>query len=415
MSKFITSLKIVLIIIALSACSKPPTTVITVKPTETFGTPSPTTSSTLTPTLVPSSTLTPTIKPYGTQIASTPLDHDASIFIPVEIPLLNETSLTDLSPDLLVIDSVVDRENRIEAIRYLSVFNSNQGNLFTLGDLINPDYFFFDGTDFWVFGGYPVTNTRYAINPPTESVFEFPVCTRGWDEPSPFGQKVSSICTEPGVNQDGVVVVEIISLRDGRRFQLEIPSHDNVRYANNFIHWIDEDSFIGLMGLNEEPCLVSISKLGMLCAPELVEKPLLSVSPLGTYLLTNRSIGATWIKDVHLLDCFTDQSKCDPIVTLDDEKTGTSSLIWSPDETILAVDHGDHLTSTTAEIGFYDTETWTYHYVSTFPRSSGFFEWCPDSSCMIIVGDPSYILYLDGTRQEIPHDLNHPIALIEVP
>ena len=169
------------------------------------------------------------------------------------------------------------------------------------------------------------------------------------------------------------------------------------------------------MGLNEEPCLVSIPKLGMLCAPELVEKPLLSVSPLGTYLLTNRAIGATWIKDIHLIDCFTDQSKCDPIVTLDDERTGLSSLHWSPDETMLAADVGDHLTSTTAEIGYYDTETWTYHPVSIFPRSSGFFEWCPDNSCMIIVGDPSYILYLDGTRQEIPHDLTHPIALIEVP
>jgi hypothetical protein len=153
----------------------------------------------------------------------------------------------------------------------------------------------------------------------------------------------------------------------------------------------------------------------MLCAPELVEKPLLSVSPLGTYLLANRAIGATWIKDIHRVDCFTDQSQCDPVVTLDDERTGSSSLYWSPDETMLAVDFGDHLTSTTAEIGYYDTETWTYHQVSIFPRSSGFFDWCPDSSCMIIVGDPSYILYLDGTRQEIPHDLNHPIALIEVP
>jgi hypothetical protein len=415
MSQFKPWLKIALIVFALSACSKPPTTVITVKPTETFGTPSPTPSNTLTPTLIPLSTFTPTKKPYGTQIASIPFDQDGSIFIPVDISLLNETSLIDLSPDLLVIDSSADRVNRIESIQYLSVYNSNQGNLFTLGDFINPHYFFFDGTDFWVFGGYPITNTRYAIFPSMESVYEFPVCTDGWDEPSPFGQYVGSICTEPGMNQDGVVVVEIISLRDGIRFQLEIPSHDDVRYANNFLHWVDEDSFIGLIGLNEEPCIVSIPELGMFCAPELKEKPLLSVSPLGTYLLTNRAIGATWIKDIHLIECFFDQTKCDPIVTLDDERTGSSSLYWSPDETMLAVDFGDHLTSTTAEIGYYDTETWTYHQVSIFPRSSGFFEWCPDSSCMIIVGDPSYILYLDGTRQEIPHDLNNPIAVIEVP
>ena len=138
-------------------------------------------------------------------------------------------------------------------------------------------------------------------------------------------------------------------------------------------------------------------------------------SNVGRYLLLNQSSSYTWIKEIYLIDCFSDSSSCDPIVTLDDEYTSSNMMYWSPDESMLAVDFGDHLTSTTAEIGFYDTETWTYHYVSTFPRSSGFFEWCPDSSCMIIVGDPSYILYLDGTRQEIPHDLNHPIALIEVP
>ncbi len=415
MSQFIPRLNIVLIVFALYACSKPPTTVISIKPTDTFGSPLVKPSSTSTPTLIPPSTSTPTIRSFGTQIARTPLDQDASIFIPIETTLLHETSLTDLSPDLFVIDLFADTENRIESFRYFSVYHGNQGNLFSLGEFINPDRFFFDGTNTWVFGGFPTTNTRYAINPSIESVYEFPVCTDGWDEPSPFGQWVGSICTEPGVKQDGLVVVEIVSLLDGKRFHLEIPSHDDVRYANNFLHWIDEDSFIGLIGLNEEPCLVSIPKLGMLCAPELKEKPLLSVSPLGTYLLTNRAIGATWIKDIHLIKCFHDQKKCDPIATLNDEYTSSDMMYWSPDETMLAVDFGDHLTSTTAEIGYYDTETWTYHQVSIFPRSSGFFDWCPDSTCMIIVGDPSYILHLDGTRQEIPHDLNNPIALIEVP
>lgn len=408
-------LKIALIIITLSACSKPPRLFPSEKPTDTYVIPSPRSTSTSTPTSIASSTYTPTGKPCGTRIASTTIDQGDSVFIPVDILLRFEASLTGLSQDLFVIDITTDTENRIETFQYLSAYESNRGNLLSLGDFINPDRIFFDGNETWIFGGFPTTNIRYVLYPSKQSVYKFSVCTQGWDEPSPLGQWVGSICTEPGLKQEGLVVVELISLADGRKYQLEIPSHEDIRYANNFIHWVSEDSFIGLLGYEEEPCLVLVPDLGMRCAPELLGKPILTISPLGTYLLTNRSRGYSWIKDIHLIECFQDRMKCDPIATLDDKYTSSDMMYWSPDETMLAVDFGDHLTSTTAEIGYYDTEKWTYHQVGVFPRSSGFFEWCPDSSCMIIVGDPSYILYLDGTREEIPHDLNHPIAVIEVP
>ena len=105
---------LIISIVTLSACSKPPTTVIIVKPTVTSGTPSPRPSSTLTPTLIPSSTSPPTIKPFGTKIARTTLDQESSVFIPVDILLINETVITDLSPDLVIIDLTADTEKRIE-------------------------------------------------------------------------------------------------------------------------------------------------------------------------------------------------------------------------------------------------------------------------------------------------------------
>jgi hypothetical protein len=402
----------------ITACSRTGT-----EPTSTI-IETPLTSPTSKPTLTPSSTATttrtpsPTLEPFGTQIGSTPIALEGDIFIPFHVDATYHSKIESLPTGVYIIDRTVSRDTDIEDISYVSISDLNRGLLIRINkkdEFLHLRRVIYNQRETRVLGGYPGRTSRYLVNLSGKEAFQFTICNDGLDELNPSGHFLATMCTESGQVQSGSISIEIISLDDGTSLSLELPSHSKTRYASNRLYWVGDDHFIAHVGMDEEPCLINLPDLGMLCAPGLDEKPLLSVSPLGTYLLTNRSIGATWIKDIHLLDCFTDQMKCDPIVTLDDDRTGLSSLYWSPDETMLAADVGDHLTSTTAEIGFYDTETWTYHYVSAFPRSSGFFEWCPDSSCMIILGDPSYILYLDGTRQEIPHDFTHPIALIEVP
>jgi len=405
-------------VVTLAACSKTVTELTPLMTSTPHASPTIkstiTQSSTLTPTCIPS----PTQNPFGTQIGSTLTVPEESLFEPFDAHQTYYALFENLPPGLYLVDRVVGRDNNSEELLYVSIRNSNRGHLLSIEDLVEFLYLkrvFFDHGETRILGGYPGTASRYLFDLSDQVTSQFTICNEGLDELNPSGRFLATICNESGQVQSGKIFIEILSFDDETGFTLEIPSHSDKRYASNRIHWVGDDNFIAHVGLNEEPCLINISDLGMRCAPELEGKPLLSISPLGTYLLTNRSTGYTWIKDIHRIDCFLDQSKCDPIVTLDDERTGSSSLYWSPDETMLAVDFGDHLTSTTAEIGYYDTETWTYHQVAIFPRSSGFFEWCPDSSCMIIVGDPSYILYLDGTREEIPHDLNNPIAVIEVP
>jgi hypothetical protein len=377
-------------------------------------------SSTITKTYKPVSTVTPstTPNPFGTQIVSIPFVPEDKLFEPFDTLITNFAVFEDMPSGVYLVDRVVSRDNNTEELLYFQITDSILGRLLTLENLaefLHLDKIFFDNGETKILGGYPVTNTRYLFDLSNQEVLQFTICNEGWDEGNHSGRLIATICTESGQIQSGKINIEIISLNDRTSFTLEIPSHSEKRYASNRIHWVGNDSFIAYIGYSEEPCIVNIPNLGMHCAPSLIGKPLLSISPAGTYLLTNRSRGYSWIKDIHLMECFQDRMKCDPIATLDDEYTSSDMMYWSPDETMLAVDFGDHLTSTTAEIGYYDTETWTYHQVGIFPRSSGFFDWCPDSSCMIIVGDPSYILYLDGTREEIPHDLNNPIAVIEVP
>jgi hypothetical protein len=171
------------------------------------------------------------------------------------------------------------------------------------------------------------------------------------------------------------------------------------------------------VGQDDEPCLINIPDQGMCCAQMLKGKPILGVSPNGTWLLINRSRGAIWIKDVHLLDCFDDVSKCEPVVTLDEELISSGSMFWSPDEKMIGVVLSAGLGSLTSEIGYYDTDTWVYHTLATLPGDNLFVDWCPDSSCMLVRENAeisSYIIFIDGSLRHLDLD-GIPLKFVEIP
>jgi hypothetical protein len=400
------------IVCVLSSCSTPATEIqatVDHKPSLTL-TPKPT------KTPIPSLTSTPslTIKPFGTPIwGFDPYDGD-SIFEVIDITLNIETALERLPSGLYIIGGEVDLDSNEEELNYTSIITDQQGLLLAVGEIINLNNIFFDNGETGVLGGFGSWTTKYYFNLSKDEAFQFPICPLGGTGiPSPTGRRLATICSDG--KQNGKIIFEIISLVDGTVLQLEISSLIAHPYEPSTIDWINDESFIFSLESDEKTCLISIVELGMRCAPSLATKPLLSVSPAGTYLLANHSQGYTGIKDIHLIECFHDQTKCDPIATLEDKYTSSNMMYWSPDETMLAVDFGDHLTSTNAEIGYYDTETWTYHHIGTFPRSSGFFDWCPDSSCMLIAGEPSYLAYLDGRMSQFTISSEYLIALIEVP
>jgi hypothetical protein len=400
------------IVCILSSCSTPATEIqatVDHKPSIS-PTPKPT------KTLVPSLTLTPslTIKPFGTPILGFELYDGDSIFEVIDIPVKIEIALERLPSGLYIIGGEVDLDNNAEEFNYTSIITDQQGLLLEVGEIIDLNSIFFDSRETWVLGGFGSWTTKYYFNLSRDEAFQFPICPLGGTGiPSPTGRRLATICSDG--KQDGKIIFEIISLLDGTVMQLEVSSLFVHPYEPSTIDWINDDSFIFSIESNEKTCLISITDLGIRCAPSLAGKPLLSVSPLGTYLLANHSRGYTWIKDIHLIECFHDKTKCDPIVTLEDEYTSSNMMYWSPDETMLAIDFGDHLTSTTAEIGYYDTYTWTYHHIGTFPRTSGFFDWCPDSSCMLIAGEPSYLAYIDGRMSKFTISSEYLIDVIEVP
>jgi hypothetical protein len=324
--------------------------------------------------------------------------------------------LESLPAGTYLVDSVADAQSNFEEFRFVSTSGTQEGRLLLVEEIINlKDLFFRNGTTVAI-GGFPIESTRYLFNLSRMEAYEFDVCSGQRPAvPSPSGTWLVTICTNRGELQNGSVLVELISLSDGMKYLMEIPSHSRERSASNIIRWVSENRFIAEVGINDEPCLINIQDRNMSCSPEFKDKPFVDISPKGTYLLFNQSSGYSWIKEIYLTKCFENKTKCDPIAHLDDEFTSSDRMYWSPDESMLAVDFGDPLTSEIAEVGYYDVKTWTYHQLEIIPRSSGFFDWCPDSACMIIVGEDSFLLYLDAQKQDIPHELNNPIKVIEVP
>ncbi|KPK93498.1 MAG: hypothetical protein AMJ88_07325 [Anaerolineae bacterium SM23_ 63] len=358
-------------------------------------------------------TLEPTSIPYGTPVGITESSQTKSIFETVDIPARVEESVEDLPAGIYVIDRRVNAEDRIEELHYAAIQSDSEGVLLSIEDLIRVNKIFFDGTYSWLLAGYPTTKDRYVYDLSQQQIVKYKVCVEGWDAPSLSGKWVVTLCTEPGERQDGEVVAELISLEDGMLSILGLPSHDDIRYTDNFIHWISEDTFIGLVGIDDEPCLIDITRNGMVCSLELKDHPILAVSP--DYLLTQQSSVIPYAFNIYSVDCFTTPSECEPIFSFENEEYSSALFMWSPDRNKLAVETGKSLTATKTTIQYFDSASWTLYTLAEFPRDYGIVDWCPDSSCLVVSGEFTYIVGIDGQVDQLPYVLSHPIAVIEVP
>jgi hypothetical protein len=271
-----------------------------------------------------------------------------------------------------------------------------------------------------VIAGSPHLATRFVIDLTAREAYEFEACHDGRPVmPSPQGHWLVTICSQVGEDHGGTVQVQVVSLFSGEEIELNLAANGTKRFGSDFVYWVTEDLFVAHLGPDEEPCLISLPDKGIRCAQSLAGTEISSPAPGGNWLLVYRRdrIDAEYwnAQDVYSLECFETQVICEPVAVFDDEFASNTSMRWSPDAARLAVDSGHPLSSPTAKFGYFDTDSWAFHELAVLPRASHLFGWCPDSSCLIILGEPSYLAYLDGRLEQLPVVPLSPIAVVEVP
>jgi hypothetical protein len=371
-------------------------------------------SATIVPSLTPkpSETQTPSItpNPFGTPISSVKWPEEGDLTQPVDIQVNFGESLNDLPSG----SYLLYKDPTTRGLHYTSLDGSHQGMLFAFDPPYSVATFRRGKITSHVIGVFELgVNTRYVIDLTRQTVMKFnPLCHEAVGSPSPNGELMAGICNERRIQLDGEIVIEIVSLENGENSHLILPFEEDKRYESNLVDWVTDECFIALVGPGEAPCLISIPELGMRCVTALEDKPILAISE--DWLLVRKSEGNSRILEIFPMSCFHDKDACEP-VTLELESISSTRFRWSPDGTMLALDEGNQLTSTTAKIGYYDTATWMYHEIGVFSRDYGLLDWCPDSTCMLIVGEPSYIAYLDGSIERLKFNPDHPLALIAIP
>jgi hypothetical protein len=371
-------------------------------------------SQSTTPTVSPTATLTPTSTPtpFGTPISGSFINYGNSIFEPVEFPVTIGAAMETLPSGMYIIGADIDSAANIEEFNYAYIETSEQGLLLSVGEIIDLRNIFFNAGETRIFGGFGSWTTKYLFDISSNRAFQFSICPPAEGGiPSPTGRWLAITCGE--ANIEGKIVFQLISLIDGSVLQLEVSGHSDSPYKPCTVDWIDDDSFIFLLPPEDIPCLVSIPNLGMRCVPSLKDKTIIETSR--DWLIVKDRDNGLPIANVFPISCFYNPQECKPAFTIDNIAINFTRFRISPDGSMIALDSSYHLTSTTAEIGYYDTETWTYHKIGVFPRDYGLFTWCPDSSCMLIAGEPSYLAYLDGHMERFTIRSEYLIDLIQVP
>ena len=365
------------------------------------------------PTMEAPQATVPGASPFGTPIAST-IDRDgAASFQPVKFAVRYDAAIEQLPGGLYVLNVLVDRSAGIEAVAYSEVLGDSTGSMVSIGEIVRAYRVFFDGENTWLLAGFPTTNERSLIDLSDKSAATFHVCLEGWDTPSPSGNSLATICTPPDQPQPGQVAIELISLRNRGRVLLEIPSHSGRRNASNSIFWVTEESFIASVGPQDEPCLVRVDQQAMLCAVALLGKPIVVVS--SDWIVVQPSVAEAQRVEVVSLDCFSRSADCVPVAEIASEELGAALFQWSPNGERLGVEFGVMLGSTSTRIGFYDTSGWQYHELAEFPPDHGIVGWCPDALCLVVSGEATYLVNLDGKVTNLALELSDPIAVIRVP
>jgi len=411
------TLIVIIGIAVLSACSTPTSIALSSATHEDTKTPTIRSIPGLTQTPAITQTLSPTVKPFGTPIERMTWPENGSLSQKVDIQINFGTSIDDLNPGSYIFYQDIDTK----ALNYVSFDGSISGSMFSFEPPYDVYTFSTGKISTRIVGRFDIGVTRYIVDLARQSVLKLdPLCSEFLSVPSPAGKWLAIICTVPTGDQEGKIEIEIVSLENGVGFHLIIPFREGRRYAGNQILWVSDDSFIAHIGLEEEPCLASISKQGIRCASQLEGKEIVDVSPLGTWLIMlrrDRFNPKYWsAKDIYSLGCFESEQICEPVVELENEIDLEGLFYWSPDETMLGVVSGAGLSSASTKVGYYDTETWTWNLLETFEGDYIFVDWCPDNLCMMVRkngASSGHILYLDH-RVEIFND-GLPIQIIEVP
>lgn len=368
---------------------------------------------------VPSTTI-PTPQVIGTPLDARPVAEGASLFTDIEFPVRSHDALDSLPSGMYFLESSADSDASTELLAYVSAQSGERGLLQEAGEIVFFRKAYLHDGAARILAGSPFISRFHVFIPSLGTAKAFDRCQdRRPVGLSPSGGWMATICTPVDEPHGGTVVVEVISLIDGTATEILVNTESDRRFGSDFIHWVADESFVASLGPNDEPCLLDLADHGMRCAPGLAGKEVASSDGHGRWLLVYRRDGSDpryWnAQDVYSFDCFNPSSSCDPVAQFDEEFASNTLMYWSPDATKLAVDSGDRLTSSTARFGYFGTDDWSFHELAVLSSDHVFFDWCPDGTCMVIVGDPTYLLYLDGTLEELPVELTSPIQLIKIP
>ncbi len=341
---------------------------------------------------------------------------EGSLFQPADIRVIFDTSLDDLRPGTYILYQDGDKGG----VGYSSIDGTLRGSFFTFeypfAITINTN----SGVTPRLVGQSERGTTYYVIDLRGQEVQKLtPLCTKHLPYLSPSGASLAQICTPESRQLEGSLELEVTSLDHGTTVHLVIEPRSGRRFSGGKITWLDDNHFIAEIGPDEEPCLVSLANQAMRCAP-LIRNELVDVSPRGTWLRTGVSPQNTAMQEIYLLECFDNSARCYPVVTGLGDFDFPEEMYWSPDESKLAVlTMRDGLLEDPTEVGYYYTQTWTYHRIAVLPPEYGLLDWCPDSSCMVVArGLEISVLYLDGRMEPVPFpggDTPGLIAVIAVP
>ena len=339
--------------------------------------------------------LTQTPSPLGTPIdtlVSEVLINQSPIDVTFGVPI------EDVAPSIYIIY----KTDEIPGIGYLSIDMTQQGIFFSLSKKLGEMVFLDHPSRVQVIG-IADPRTQDVIDLTARSIRRLePLCSNNKVYPSPDRTWLAQICTSIGEKQDGKVIVQLLSLEDGIKLMLEIPSFSGF-CVDDAIYWVSSDVFIASLGINREPCLINISEHTMRCASIPNSQRIIGISQEKWILVGDTS---TNIKTIYSFDCLISTDECEIIHLLEDDFALRAEMYWSPDGTMLGVVSGAGIGSDTTAIGYYDTDKWELHIIAEIPGDHFFVDWCPDNRCLVVMGNipnqlGGHIVCLDGSLQKI--------------
>jgi hypothetical protein len=336
---------------------------------------------------------------------------------PADIEVVFGTPVSELPAGTYILYE----DSTTEGLNYISIDGTIEGQLFRFDPPYSVYRFAVGGPlSSRIAGLFDLDEpAAYVVDLERREAFKLaPLC---WGNvwPSPGVQWMANLCSP--LELEGEIIIEAVSLSNGRAQHLQVPFEGDRLFTMDLVRWVTDDlliaplaSFESLVGRSEVRCLVSLKMLGMRCVPGPDYWEIRAISP--QWLVVNQPRRSFDTAQVITMECFLTDPACEPVAVFDRNDVWMTRYYWSPDNNYLATEAADWASPThPLRVGYYEVDTWTYHELAFLPTGHEFLDWCPDSSCMVVVGPTDYVAYLDGRLEPLPFELRGALQVIELP